>query len=100
MPTTPMWASLLTQSLTNTRFARPNPGEIPSYGAIGAPSAKGPQGDDGRPPPARRRQQEPSNHWRSGWSPAPQVSPRITVSGHVYDVETGLVATVVGPVSP
>lgn len=31
---------------------------------------------------------------------APQVSPRITVSGHVYDVETGLVTTVVGPASP
>ena len=31
---------------------------------------------------------------------APQVSPRITISGHVYDVETGLVTTVVPPVSP
>jgi carbonic anhydrase len=28
---------------------------------------------------------------------AGQVSPRITVSGHVYDVETGLVTTVVEP---
>jgi len=28
---------------------------------------------------------------------APQLSPRITVSGHVYDVETGLVTTIVGP---
>jgi carbonic anhydrase len=31
---------------------------------------------------------------------APQVSPRITVSGHVYDVGTGLVATVVEPAHP
>jgi carbonic anhydrase len=31
---------------------------------------------------------------------APQISPRITVSGHVYDVETGLVTTVVPPTSP
>ncbi len=31
---------------------------------------------------------------------APQVSPRITISGHVYDVETGLVTTVVTTVSP
>jgi carbonic anhydrase len=31
---------------------------------------------------------------------APQVSPRITVSGHVYDVETGLVTTVAAPASP
>src|ERR1700727_2127186 len=30
---------------------------------------------------------------------APQVSPRITVSGHVYDVMSGLVDTVVRPVS-
>ena len=30
---------------------------------------------------------------------APQVSPRIAVSGHVYDVVTGLVDTVVRPVS-
>lgn len=30
----------------------------------------------------------------------PRVSPRITVSGHVYDVDTGLVTTVVEPVSP
>jgi len=30
----------------------------------------------------------------------PRVSPRITVSGHVYDVETGLVTTVVAPASP
>jgi hypothetical protein len=35
-----MWASLLTTSLGNTRFARTNPGEIPCYGAIGALSAK------------------------------------------------------------
>lgn len=31
---------------------------------------------------------------------APQVSERITVSGHVYDVETGLVKTVVGAAQP
>jgi carbonic anhydrase len=31
---------------------------------------------------------------------APQISRRITVSGHVYDVETGLVTTVVSPASP
>ena len=31
---------------------------------------------------------------------APQVSPRITVSGHVYDVTTGLVETVVEPERP
>lgn len=31
---------------------------------------------------------------------APQVSRRITVSGHVYDVETGLVSKVVAPTSP
>jgi carbonic anhydrase len=30
----------------------------------------------------------------------PRVSPRITVSGHVYDLETGLVTTVVEPRSP
>lgn len=31
---------------------------------------------------------------------APQISRRITVSGHVYDVETGLVTTVVPSTSP
>lgn len=31
---------------------------------------------------------------------APQVSPRITVSGHVYDVNTGLVTTVTEPAHP
>jgi carbonic anhydrase len=31
---------------------------------------------------------------------APQISRRITISGHVYDVETGLVRTVVEPTSP
>jgi carbonic anhydrase len=31
---------------------------------------------------------------------APQISRRITVSGHVYDVETGLVSTVVPPAPP
>ena len=31
---------------------------------------------------------------------APQVSPSITVSGHVYDVETGLVTTVVEAAPP
>jgi carbonic anhydrase len=30
----------------------------------------------------------------------PRISPRMTVSGHVYDVRTGLVTTVVEPVSP
>lgn len=30
----------------------------------------------------------------------PRISPRITVSGHVYDVRTGLIRTVVEPVSP
>ena len=30
----------------------------------------------------------------------PEVSPRITVSGHVYDVETGLVSTIVAPAPP
>ena len=31
---------------------------------------------------------------------APQVSSRITISGHVYDVETGRVTTIVAPISP
>jgi carbonic anhydrase len=31
---------------------------------------------------------------------APQLSPRISVSGHVYDVKTGLVATIIGPTTP
>lgn len=31
---------------------------------------------------------------------APQISRRTTVSGHVYDVETGLVTTVVPPTEP
>jgi carbonic anhydrase len=31
---------------------------------------------------------------------APEVSPRITVSGHVYDLETGLVSTIIAPVAP
>jgi carbonic anhydrase len=31
---------------------------------------------------------------------APQISPRITVSGHVYDVATGRVETVVKPEHP
>lgn len=31
---------------------------------------------------------------------APQISSKITVSGHVYDVETGLVTTVVPPMHP
>jgi carbonic anhydrase len=30
----------------------------------------------------------------------PRVSPHISVSGHVYDVHTGLVTTIVEPVSP
>jgi carbonic anhydrase len=30
----------------------------------------------------------------------PRVSPNITVSGHVYDVHTGLITTIVEPVSP
>jgi carbonic anhydrase len=30
----------------------------------------------------------------------PRISPRITVSAHVYDVRTGLIRTVVEPVSP
>ncbi len=30
----------------------------------------------------------------------PRISSRITVSGHVYDVHTGLVTAIVGPVSP
>ena len=30
----------------------------------------------------------------------PRISPRITVSGHVYDVHTGLVTTIVEPRSP
>jgi carbonic anhydrase len=29
-----------------------------------------------------------------------RISPRITVSGHVYDVDTGLITTIVEPVSP
>ena len=28
---------------------------------------------------------------------APQISPRISVSGHVYDVETGIVSAVIAP---
>ena len=31
---------------------------------------------------------------------APQVSPQITISGHVYDVETGLITTIVDSVTP
>ena len=31
---------------------------------------------------------------------APQASPRITVSGHVYDLESGLVRTIVAPSPP
>ena len=31
---------------------------------------------------------------------APAISPRVTVSGHVYDVVTGLVATVIPTRSP
>ena len=31
---------------------------------------------------------------------AQEVSPRITVSGHVYDVETGLVSTILAPAAP
>jgi carbonic anhydrase len=31
---------------------------------------------------------------------APQVSGQITVSGHVYDVSTGLLATITGPLHP
>ena len=31
---------------------------------------------------------------------APQISPRITVSGHVYDTATGLLETVVAPARP
>jgi carbonic anhydrase len=31
---------------------------------------------------------------------APQISPFITVSGHVYDIETGLVTTIVEPAHP
>jgi carbonic anhydrase len=31
---------------------------------------------------------------------APQISPRTSVSGHVYDVDTGLVTTVIGPSWP
>jgi carbonic anhydrase len=30
----------------------------------------------------------------------PRISPHITVSGHVYDVDTGLVTTIVEPASP
>jgi carbonic anhydrase len=30
----------------------------------------------------------------------PRISPRITVSGHVYDVHTGLITTIVEPISP
>ena len=30
----------------------------------------------------------------------PRISPRITVSGHVYDVDSGLLTTVVEPASP
>src|SRR5262249_43613114 len=30
----------------------------------------------------------------------PRISPRITVSGHVYDVDAGLVTTIVTPKSP
>jgi len=30
----------------------------------------------------------------------PRISPHITVSGHVYDVNTGFLTTVVEPVSP
>jgi len=30
----------------------------------------------------------------------PRISPRITVSGHVYDVHTGLITTIAEPVAP
>jgi len=30
----------------------------------------------------------------------PRISPRISVSGHVYDVHTGLVTTITEPASP
>ena len=30
----------------------------------------------------------------------PRISPHITVSGHIYDVHTGLITTIVQPVSP
>jgi carbonic anhydrase len=30
----------------------------------------------------------------------PRISPHITVSGHVYDVHTGLITTIVEPLSP
>ena len=30
----------------------------------------------------------------------PRISPRVTVSGHVYDVDTGRITTIVEPVSP
>ncbi|MGZ4201384.1 MAG: carbonic anhydrase [Thermoleophilaceae bacterium] len=30
----------------------------------------------------------------------PRISPHITVSGHIYDVHTGLITTIVEPVSP
>jgi carbonic anhydrase len=30
----------------------------------------------------------------------PRISPRVTVSGHVYDVHTGLITTIVEPSSP
>jgi carbonic anhydrase len=30
----------------------------------------------------------------------PRISPHITVSGHVYDVHTGLITTIIEPVSP
>lgn len=31
---------------------------------------------------------------------SPAISPRITVSGHLYDVNTGLLSTVIAPTSP
>src|SRR5262249_19440951 len=30
----------------------------------------------------------------------PRISPRITVSGHVYDLDAGLITTIVRPTSP
>ena len=30
----------------------------------------------------------------------PRISSRLTVSGHVYDVDTGLITTIVEPVTP
>jgi hypothetical protein len=39
----------------------------------------------------------PEIHGKGGGKLMPSKPPQISVSGHVYDLETGLVTTIVGP---